>query len=150
MPRRAMLFFRLGCLVLFLTGAMHLMGHLQMASHIPANDTERALDDLMKTYTRDLAGTPRSTHDLFMGMSLQFSLGLFALAAAGGMLSLARHPHPPRPAVAGMMAFLVAAMAVNSQLHFFIIPTACLAAAALCFTLAATFSASLAGPPRPA
>lgn len=119
--------FRAGATVLLLFALAHLAGHFQETP--PANETERRLLELMKSYSFTLPGAQRTMWDLFSGFSLMMS----AQSAALGVLGLLLRPER-RFAVA--FALASAAATAISLAYFFAIPTAFLALATVLFVLA--------------
>jgi hypothetical protein len=136
MPNRQRIVFTIGCYLAFLTAALHMVGHVS-GPQAAANDTERQLLDLMTTYALALPGVEgRTMMDLMNGFSLIFSV-MLALSAGLGLIVLRRSDDLPQLlATARALAAAYGVMLAISLTHFFIIPTICLAAIALCFAMA--------------
>lgn len=136
MSKAATTFFRLGCVLLVLTGLAHLLGHQQLMRFDPADENGKRMMELLKTYTDPEGGPGRTFWEFFAGFSLHFSVSVIGLGVVGGMLSLSR----VTTGIAGMLAAVCIAMALNSHAYFFIVPTACLAVAAGAFVVAAALA----------
>jgi hypothetical protein len=118
--------FRIGALILGLCGAMHLFGHYASKGAKPVNGTEFQLEELMYGYKMNIYGSMRTQGDLYDGMSLGFTVFMVTLSALGFVLPVQRK-------TAIVFAASLAVMAGISVTYWFIIPTAMLAAALLCF-----------------
>lgn len=137
MPRRQLTVFRIGCYLAFLTAALHLVGHLS-GPQPPANDTERQIVQLMTDYRFAMpGGGSRSMMDFMNGFSLTF--GLFVATMGGVGLIVARRGTDDPVLMLGAaraLAGSTAVLLVISLTHFFIVPTICIAAVAVCFAMA--------------
>lgn len=103
----------------------------------PANAEEAQLRQLMRTYERNLMGTRVTTEGLMTGFSASFSLFSLALGAAALAVKNAAGAAPPTRRLAAIYAAALTALTAVSLVFFFPAPTAFLAAAALCFAVAA-------------
>ena len=136
MPNRQRLVFTIGCYLAFLTAALHMVGHLS-GPQAPTNETERQLLELATTYAFPMpAGQTRTMMNFTNGFSLVFSL-MLALSGGLGLIVMRRSDDltlllSTARALAG--AYVV--MLAISLTYFFIIPTICIAAIALCFSMA--------------
>lgn len=118
--------FRIGALILTLTGVAHLFGHFASKGQKPVNGTEFQLEELMYGYKTNIMGSMRSQGDFYDGMSLSFSVFMFTLAALGFLL-------PPSKRAAIVFTVSLAGMLAISLTYWFAVPSACLAAALLCY-----------------
>lgn len=137
MPRRQLAVLKIGCYLAFLSAALHMAGHL-MGPQPPANDTERQLLDLMTTYRFAMpGGSTRSMMEFMNGFSLALALFLSTMGGVG--VIVAKRAAEDQVLMLGIARTLAAASAVLlviSLTHFFIVPTICLAACAVCFAMA--------------
>ena len=137
MPRRQLTVFRIGCYLAFLTAAFHMVGHLS-GPQAPANDTGRQIVQLMTDYRFAMpGGGDRSMMEFMNGFSLTFALFLGTMGGVG--LIVARRGADDSTLMLGVARALAGATAVLlviSLTHFFIVPTICVAAVALCFGMA--------------
>ena len=118
--------FRIGALLLGLCGTMHLVGHYGSKGVKPVNGTEFQLEELMYGYKTNIYGSMRTQGDLYDGLSLGFTLFMVTLAALGFVLPVQRK-------TAIVFASSLAVMTGISFTYWFIIPTAMLSAALLCY-----------------
>src|SRR5687768_4663827 len=124
-----MIFYRIGCIVLILTGLLKLAGQFQEFE--PKNDTERQLFELAATTQIDVGNGATITVDgTQMGFGLWFSLSLiwagtmslfFAKQLGDNKATLRK--------IAGLNASVLLIGSGISLLYFFYIPTICLALA---------------------
>jgi hypothetical protein len=77
-----MVFYRIGCFVLIITGLLHLSSHFQEPA--PANETEKQLFDLMTNHQIHFAGATVTMGGIQEGFGFWFSLSLIWL----GVMSL--------------------------------------------------------------
>lgn len=132
---RARLFIA-GCVVLALMGIAHLAGSLRQP---PARDeTERQLLDLMENYRMDLVGTQRSMMEIFKGFSHFFEVAALGMALTGLMVAIGsvRDARVMRRVSIAYVVTLGFGLVI-SLTHWFVVPTAFLGAAMVCFGLSA-------------
>lgn len=132
---RARLFIA-GCVVLALMGIAHFAGSLQQP---PARDeTERQLLDLMTSYRMDLVGTQRSMMEIFKGFSHFFEVAALGMALTGLILVIGsvRDARVMRRVSIAYVITLGLGLVI-SLMHWFIIPTAFIGGAMVCFGLSA-------------
>ena len=130
-----MIFYKIGCYILIITGLFHLSGHFQEL--VPANDTEKQLYGLMETYQVNVAGTTVTLANIQDGFSLWFSLTLIWLGAMS--LFLVKQLGENRPFLRKIAGLNVSALLIGlgiSLIYFFFIPTICLALGLIFFSLA--------------
>ena len=130
-----MIFYRIGCYVLILTGLLHLTSHFQ--EPVPANDTEKQLFDLMTNHQIHFAGATVTMGGIQEGFGFWFSLSLIWLGVMS--LFLVRQLGENRALIrkiAGMNASALLVGSGISLLFFFFIPTTCLALGLVFFSLA--------------
>ena len=70
MNRKSILFYKIGCWILFVFSAAHLLGHFQAATNQFTDDRGKLLWNLLNNYKRDFMGVSRSTADFLNGFSL--------------------------------------------------------------------------------
>jgi len=140
MGRRQLTLFTIGCWMAVATGVFHLVGQL-IGPLTPANDTERTLTELATTYKFALPGGQRSLMQLMNGFSLSFAL-FFALLGGAGLIVAKRGRQDAtlmtafvRTYAAGLIVLLVISIT-----YWFIVPTALIAATAVCFAIASVGS----------
>lgn len=141
----AMRFFRIGCYLAFFTAALHMVGAHLVPQPPPPDETARQMQNLMETYKMGLPGAAdRTMAELVNGFSLLMSLH-FALTGGLGLIVARRAVGDPllMAATARALAAAYVVTLVISLTYFFIIPTLCTAAVALCFVVA-----SVTGPAR--
>ncbi len=124
--------FTTGAVLLVLLGLVHSLSLFEKP--VPANDTEKQLQDLMSHYQFNLMGSMRTMDDFLRGFSLSFALSAIGLGVLDLLLGRERAGLVKR--VALINAIWLAAMTVVSLRYFFAFPTACLAAVLLIFALA--------------
>jgi hypothetical protein len=124
--------FTTGAVLLILLALVHSLSLLERP--IPANDTERQLQDLMSSYKFNVMGSMRSMDNFMRGFSISFMLGVFCLGALD--LVLARERPGLLKRVALIHTIWLAAMTAIGLRYFFVAPTSFLAAALLIFALA--------------
>jgi hypothetical protein len=131
-----MIFYRIGCIVLILTGLIKLTGQFQKFE--PKNDTERQLFELAETTKLDVGnGATITVNGTQMGFGLWFSLSL--IWAGTVSLFLAKQLGENKTVlrkIAGLNASALLIGSGISLLYFFFIPTICLALALVFFSLA--------------
>lgn len=120
--------FAAACAVNILTFAMHTAARFAGAEPPVAPD-QKQLVDLMSSVQIHLPGAVRSTQELLDGFGWHFGLSHLAIGAMG----LAVGRTAGRRAYAGAAAVAMAVLTVNSQIHFFAVPTACMALAAVLY-----------------
>lgn len=118
--------FRIGALVLTLTGIAHLLGFLAGKNAAPANGIEFQLRELLMTYKTNMAGTMRTTGDILDGLHLSYTVFMLTLAALGFVLPVQRKS---ALVIAGSLAVMVGI----SLTYWFVIPTAMMTAACAFF-----------------
>ena len=124
--------FTTGAVVLLLLGFVHSLS--LFGKPVPANDTERQLQELMSNYRFNVMGSMRTMDNFLRGFSISFMLGVFVLGAVD--LALCRERARLLKLVALINAVWLAAMIAVSIRYFFIFPTGFLAAALLIFIAA--------------
>jgi|SRR5271167_4656787 len=124
--------FKTGAVALLILGLVHSISLFE--KHIPTNNTEKQLMDLMANYKLNLMGSRRSMSDLLQGFSVAFMLAPFAFGALDLMLSRERAGLLKR--VAWLNVIWLAALTAVSLHYFFAAPTSFLVAALLIFVLA--------------
>ncbi len=124
--------FKTGAVLLVLMGLVHALSLL--GKPMPANDTEKQLQDLVTNYKFNVMGSMRSTDDFLRGFSISFMLGVFGLGALDFLL--ARERAGLLKHVALINAIWLAAMTAVSLRYFFAVPTSFLSATLLIFALA--------------
>ena len=117
--------FRIGALVLAVTGVAHLLGWLGSRGVKPVNSTEFQLNELLYGFKTNMMGTMRTQGDIFDGMSLAFTVFMLTLAALGFTVRVERK-------TGIVIAASLAVMLGISVTDWFIMPTMCLAAALAC------------------
>ena len=140
----AMRFFRIGCYLAFFTAAVHMIGAVLAPQPPPVDDTHRQLLELATTYKLQLPGGPnRTLMELNDGFSLVYSL-MFALTGGLGLIVSRRaaNDHLLFTATARALAGGYLVLLAISLTYFFMIPTLCTAAVALCFVVSSIRSPS--------
>jgi hypothetical protein len=124
------------CVILALTAIAH-TGAILSGSPPPENADQAALQKLLETVQLKLPGANRTTHDLLVGFNWFFTLFFAAMCVSSIVMRRARRDDAALiRTVAGVNAFLLAPGLVVSLLYFFLIPTAMIAAAMICFIAA--------------
>lgn len=143
-PRPRARFFIGGCAILILMAAAHFAASFQQPP--PRDETEAQLLDLMTTYRMDLAGTPRSLMEVFREFSHYFEVASIGMALTGLMLAIGsvRDARVLRRVSIAYVVTLGLGLVV-SLTHWFIVPTAFLGAALVCFGLSAVIEGRGAG-----
>lgn len=118
--------FRIGALVLALTGLMHLFGYFGSKATKPVNGTEFQLQELLYGHKTNMMGAMRSQGDIFDGLNLTFAVFMFTLAALGFTIPVDRK-------AALVFGVSLAVMLAISLTYWFTVPTSFLAAGLLCF-----------------
>jgi hypothetical protein len=137
MPRRQLVVFTIGCWVTIATALLHLAGHLSGPAE-PLDETGRQMLDLATNYRTPMpGGSSRSLMDFTTGLSLTMSV-LLALTGGLGLIIRKRagDDGPLMIAAARSMAAASVVMVVISLTYWFIVPSVCLAAMAVCFLVA--------------
>jgi hypothetical protein len=139
-------YFRIGGIILLITGASHLVGHFflvpqfqlihKITDKFPANATEKELLVLMTHYHKTVGGAPMSMMDIQNGLSLCYAL----LLLWSGSLSLILYkPIRRNHRLLTTLSFLYAGMLfiglIISLIFFFWLPVASFASAFLFFLL---------------
>jgi hypothetical protein len=124
--------FTTGAVLLILLGLIHSLSLLEKP--VPANDTERQLQDLMSNYKFNAMGSMRSMDNFMRGFSISFMLGVFCLGALDLMLARERSGLLRRVALVNTV--WLAVMTAVGLRYFFAAPTSFLAIALLIFGLA--------------
>ena len=130
-----MIFYRIGCIILILTGLLHLTSHFQ--KYVPQNDTEKQLVDLMENYVLNVAGAEVTMAKIQEGFGFWFALSLVWLGAMSLFLmkQLGENKAVLRK-IAGLNASALLIGTGISVLFFFFIPTICLALGLIFFSMA--------------
>ena len=131
-----MIFFRIGCIALFITACLHLIGHFQ--EPIVENESEKQMLDLMINYKMKIGSDTITMMGLQKGFSLCFSL-LFVWTGVLGLF-LANTLASNTATLRKISFIYVGALGVEttiSLIYFFMAPTACIAVALLFFIIAA-------------
>src|SRR5689334_21001551 len=117
-----MIFYRIGCIVLIITGLLHLSSHFQ--EYVPQNDTEKQLMQLMDNYQFDFAGATVTMGKIQEGFGLWFALSLVWLGLLSWFLvkQLGENKAVMKK-IARMNASALLIGTVISQIFFFFIPT---------------------------
>ena len=128
-----MSFFRIGSIVLILTGFLHLYGHFQEIQ--PANEKEEQLIDLMKSQPIDIGqGDTITMMELQQGFSLCFALMFIWIGGSNLMISI---KHTGSIRLFAAINTLATATGLGISLTFFFwAPTACFIASLLMFIIA--------------
>jgi len=130
-----MLFYKIGCYVLILSGLFHLSGHFQEL--VATNDTERQLFGLMETYPVNVPGATVTMANILDGYSLWFALTLIWSGAMS--LFLVKQLGENRAFLLKIAGFNASALLIGSGislLYFFFIPTICLVLGLISFSVA--------------
>jgi hypothetical protein len=120
--------FAAACAVNMLTFVMHTAARFAGAEP-PQEPDQKRLVELMSSVQVHLPGATRSTQELLDGFGWHFGLSHLAM----GVIGLAVGRTAGRRAYAGAAAVVMAVLTVNSQIHFFAVPTACMALAAVLY-----------------
>ena len=124
--------FTTGAIWLLLLALVHSLS--LFARPVPANDTERQLQDLMANYRLNVMGSMRSMDNFLRGFSISFMLAALVIGVVDLVLSRERAELLKR--VALVNALWLAVMMAVSLRYFFVIPTSFLTVALLIFALA--------------
>ena len=130
-----MLLFRIGSIVLIITGLLHLSSHFQ--EYVPQNDTEKQLVELMENYTFDFAGASVTMAKIQEGFGFWFALSLIWLGVIS--LFLVKHLKENKALIRKVAMLHCSALLIGtviSLLFFFFIPTICLALGLISFSVA--------------
>jgi hypothetical protein len=136
--------FLTGIVLQLLTGPVHRIGHLSGPAP-PANEDEKLLMDLMSRVEQDFGGGfVRSTMDIFLGLSLQYSIFIVMVGLANLLaFRMAKEARYLR-ALCWLNAAFMGILAVNAYLYFFIPPLLLFVLPALAFPIAALAASRLA------
>jgi hypothetical protein len=136
--------FLTGIVLQLLTGPIHLVGHFSGPAP-PVSEDERLLMELMSRVEQDFGGGfVRSTMDIFLGLSLQYSIFIVMVGLANLLaFRMAKEARYLR-ALCWLNAAFLAVLAVNAYVYFFIPPLLLFVLPALAFFIAALAA------PRPA
>ena len=118
--------FRIGALVLALTGVAHFFGHIGSKGAKPVNGAEFQMFELLYGLKINMMGTMRTQGEIMDGMSLGFSVFMLTLAAIG-------FTSPVQRKTAIVFAASLAVMVGISLTYWFIMPTLFLGAAMACY-----------------
>ena len=118
--------FRIGALVLAVTGVAHLLGWLGSRGVKPVNSTEFQLNELLYGFKTNMMGTMRTQGDVFDGLNLAFTVFMLTLAALGFTVRVEKK-------TAIVIAASLAVMLGISVNYWFSMPTTFLAAGLACF-----------------
>ena len=130
-----MIFYRIGCFVLIITGLLHLSSHFQ--EPVPANETEKQLFDLMTNHQIHFAGATVTMGGIQEGFGFWFSLSLIWLGTIS--LFLVKQLGENRTLIRKIAGMNSSALLVGtgiSYFFFFFIPTICLALGLIFFSVA--------------
>jgi hypothetical protein len=131
-----MIFYKIGCYVLILTGLIKLSGQFQ--EHVPTSDTEQQLLELMTTTQIEVVnGTSITMMGTQMGFGLWFSLSLIWVGAVS--LFLVKQLGENKVVLRKIAGFNASALLIGSGIsliYFFFIPTICLSLGLIFFSLA--------------
>ena len=127
--------FTAGCVVLILTGLVHLMGHYQLTNAVGETEHERQLFAMMRAEPQDMGfGMMRTMFHFLTGFSLTFSVLPIGMGLAGFVV---RRHAATAPGLLGQMAIVYAitwgAMLGVGLVYFFSIPDAFIATVFLLF-----------------
>lgn len=128
--------FTAGCVVLILTGLVHLLGHYQLVTSPGETDHDRQLLALMRANPQDMGlGMMRTMFDFLAGFSMTFSALPIGMGLAGFVV---RRHAAAAPGLLGQMAIVYAitwgAMLAIGLVYFFSVPDAFIATVFLLFT----------------
>ena len=118
--------FRIGALVLAVTGVAHLLGWLGSRGVKPVNSTEFQLNELLYGFKTNMMGTMRTQGDVLDGLNLAFTVFMLTLAALGFTVRVERK-------TGIVIAASLAVMLGISVTYWFTMPTMFLTAALACF-----------------
>src|SRR5262249_39078596 len=139
MKKLAKLLFYVGDVVLFLTGALHLMAHFSQTSE-GANEEQRKLFELLATVQFTMPSGELRTYDsIFSSFSLYFAIFPIAMALMVWIAARSRATFKPSLAV-GTLAMLVITFVTYK--YAFMIPLVMVATTAVCFLIALLFARS--------
>lgn len=132
--------FTTGFTLQLLTGPIHLIGFFS-GPPAPASEEQQILMDLMSSVRQDFGGGfVRSTRDILVGLSLQYSI-FTVMVGLTNLLALRRVKAGPfLRALSWLNVIFMGILAVNAWVYFFIPPLALFVLPALAF-LAAALSA---------
>jgi hypothetical protein len=115
--------FMASCIVIILMGVAHFLAANVAPQPTPKPGDEATLHHLLRTFQVELPMAKRTTLQIMEGFGLFFTLASAVMGVVG--LRMARQPGARR--IAEVYAVGLAAMLVNSIVHWFIIPTSFLA-----------------------
>lgn len=129
--------FKTGLVLQLLTGPIHLVGFFS-GPPPPSSEDQRLLMDLMSSVKTDLGGGfVRSTRDILVGLSLQYSIFIVMVGLTNGLaLRLVEEGRFLR-ALSWLNFVFMGILAVNAYVHFFIPPLVLFVLPALAFFVAA-------------
>ena len=131
--------FTAGCVVLILTGLVHLLGHYHLVTSAGQTDHDRQLLAMMRADPQDMGlGMKRTMFDFLAGFSITFSALPIGMGLAGFVV---RRHAPSAPGLlretAIVYAITWAAMLAIGLVYFFSIPDAFIALVFLLFAASA-------------
>jgi hypothetical protein len=131
--------FTAGCVVLILTGLVHLLGHYKLTTAAGDTEHERQLFAMMRADPQDMGfGMLRTMFDFLTGFSLTFSTLPLGMGLAGFVV---RRHAASAPGLLRQVAIVYAAtwavMVGIGLRYFFSVPLAFIAAVFLLFAAAA-------------
>ena len=131
--------FTAGCVVLILTGLVHLLGHYQLVTNPGETDHDRQLLALMRANPQDMGlGMMRTMFDFLAGFSLSFAALPIGMGLAGFVV---RRHAATAPGLLGQIAIVYAitwgVMLAIGLVYFFSVPDAFIAVVFLLFAASA-------------
>jgi hypothetical protein len=118
--------FRIGALILALNGIAHYLDRSANIAAKPVNGTEYQLRDLLYGFKFNAMGSMRTHGDIYDGLSLSFTIFMLTLAAIGFLTPVNRK-------TAYVICGSLVAMIAVSLTYWFIMPTAFMSVALLCY-----------------
>jgi hypothetical protein len=135
--------FLTGIVLQLLTGPIHLIGHLSGPSP-PASEDQKLLLELMSGVKEDFGGGfVRSTMDIFLGLSLQYSIFVVMVGLANLLAFRMAKETSYLRALCWLNAAFMGILAVNAFVYFFIPPLLLFVLPALAFLIAALAASRL-------
>jgi hypothetical protein len=131
--RAGLKLFRAGSYVLIVLALVHSIS--LFSEPMATNPTETAMFKLMKTYTSDVMGSPRTMWQFFYGFNVSFTVLMLAVGGLNLIVSRVVDWHVLRSLAFFNVCWLTA-MTLTSIVYFFIAPTAFFVAADVLFLLA--------------
>ena len=136
--------FLTGVVLQLLTGPVHLIGHFS-GPPPPANEDQKLLMELMSVVKQDFGGGfVRSTEDILLGLSLQYSIFIVMVGFANLLAIRMAKETPYLRALCWLNAAFMGILAVNAFVYFFIPPLLLFVLPALAFLIAALAASRLA------